>query len=386
MAKGDEGLVVRVGRFLASPLGRWTIVIYVATLLLIWSGQGAPGPIAGTAVVAWGYLAQRNRVRTPFEWHLRKPASVWGPRVMFGLGGLMIIIGASKLLSDYQDARRKEQATRQAEEDAERTAKIEHDRLTSLASTVPSKVVDWRTRLQAAAKTDAANIGTDLATAEAIKKSADALSDELGPLAPPDLKALRSEAEYTANTLFNDKGIVDGVPKSGLLLQTGQSLTAAKDWLGADEAYNDLLALLDAIDGAPERTRHMIPKDFDTARMRRQVLSLRAAIAGRVTQQRKKLEQEAEKQRQIEAYRAGCGNPPTVGPWDGELVGLERAIARNAHDPDSIDVEDCTPPVLTDDSCWASICNVRFKNMLGAKVLKQIPVTYSEGRGFAWVE
>jgi hypothetical protein len=66
-----------------------------------------------------------------------------------------------------------------------------------------------------------------------------------------------------------------------------------------------------------------------------------------------------------------CGSsPPLIGGWDGELVGSESYISRTAHDPDSIDVENCTVPKLTDD-CWITICDVRGKNAFGALVLNR---------------
>lgn len=74
-----------------------------------------------------------------------------------------------------------------------------------------------------------------------------------------------------------------------------------------------------------------------------------------------------------------CGDdPPVVGGWDGELVGAERYLRQTAHDPGSIDVENCTRPILTRRNCWQVRCQVRGRNAFGAMVLNS--VIFSVGR------
>lgn len=78
------------------------------------------------------------------------------------------------------------------------------------------------------------------------------------------------------------------------------------------------------------------------------------------------------------ALSAVCGDtPPMISAWDGELVGAERYLAASAHDPDSIDVEHCTNPVLTR-ACWVTTCEVRGRNAFGMRVLNR--VRFSVGR------
>ncbi len=60
---------------------------------------------------------------------------------------------------------------------------------------------------------------------------------------------------------------------------------------------------------------------------------------------------------------AGCGEG-----WDGECIGAESAFKRIAHDPGSVDVENCSQPEFSNRNCWVSTCEVRAKNMLGAKI------------------
>jgi hypothetical protein len=54
------------------------------------------------------------------------------------------------------------------------------------------------------------------------------------------------------------------------------------------------------------------------------------------------------------AFAAVCGEKPVVSGRDGALIGLESSLKERANDPDSIEVKNCTIPVLSGDSCWMS--------------------------------
>jgi hypothetical protein len=79
------------------------------------------------------------------------------------------------------------------------------------------------------------------------------------------------------------------------------------------------------------------------------------------------------------APAARCGEAPKINAWDGELVGLEAMLKQTAHDPGSIDVEDCTPPELNEKYCWLSVCKVRGRNAFGALVLNHTLFGYAHG-------
>ena len=57
-------------------------------------------------------------------------------------------------------------------------------------------------------------------------------------------------------------------------------------------------------------------------------------------------------------------------------------IKQTAHDPDSIDVENCTQPVMSGEACWLFGCDVRGKNAFGAKVFSRKRYSYSKALGF----
>jgi len=70
-----------------------------------------------------------------------------------------------------------------------------------------------------------------------------------------------------------------------------------------------------------------------------------------------------------EALTYACGDKPERSQWDGEIVGLGSHLKEFAHDPSSIDVSDCSEPVMSDKRCWIFRCKVRGKNAFGALIL-----------------
>jgi hypothetical protein len=66
-----------------------------------------------------------------------------------------------------------------------------------------------------------------------------------------------------------------------------------------------------------------------------------------------------------------CGDKPVCSAWDGGCLAIESALKRTAHDPSSIDVENCTDPVLYERQCWVTTCDVRGRNAFGAMILQR---------------
>ncbi len=78
------------------------------------------------------------------------------------------------------------------------------------------------------------------------------------------------------------------------------------------------------------------------------------------------------------ALEERCGPVPDMGGGEAELAGAEDFIKRTAHDPSSVEVENCSPPVLTARACWLSTCDVRQNNEFGADTL--VLYEFSVGR------
>ena len=97
---------------------------------------------------------------------------------------------------------------------------------------------------------------------------------------------------------------------------------------------------------------------------------------------------EAERRRARKKLVELCGPKPLRSGWDGEIPAAETYVEEQAHDPGSIEVTNCTDPVLTE-QCWQARCDVRGKNAFGAKVfnrrtfyMKRNPIVESMGLAF----
>jgi hypothetical protein len=98
-----------------------------------------------------------------------------------------------------------------------------------------------------------------------------------------------------------------------------------------------------------------------------------AELVREVGQARKKIATQVAKEQkavdEIVALAERCGDKPGWS-FHGGLVIVDLYMQQTAHDPDSIQSEQCTDPVLTD-RCWRSSCLVRGRNVFGALVANQ---------------
>ena len=128
--------------------------------------------------------------------------------------------------------------------------------------------------------------------------------------------------------------------------------------------YNVVINGLGDADKIEEERR---PSRFD--REYKAIEKRKKSVAKRAEKQRVKQEEER-------LYRVACGDPPEPDGWDGGHYLIESYVERSAHDPDSIDVERCSSPALTEKNCWVIQCDVLGKNAFGAQV---------RNRGTFWV-
>lgn len=76
-----------------------------------------------------------------------------------------------------------------------------------------------------------------------------------------------------------------------------------------------------------------------------------------------KVKRRQEKQRRLALF----GEKPTQSAWDGSYLAVNRYLKQIAHDPDSIDIINCTDVYFTDDG-WLVGCDYRGKNAFGATI------------------
>ena len=384
------------GSSFLDQFGPWILLaagFFFAGLFTLASGWF--GIIVGIAFAVRGELGRRGKLRSLTEFVLNRPVGKYLGMASMAVGLLFTTCGGARLVGEHQVQAAKDRREREAEERKRAEAEREEKRRAGLEAQIPAKVERWRATLREvekmAAAANFANGGVD--KVDAVRAEKKRSEDELGHPTPQSLTAFDEEIraaqlKYEERADFDEalKGMDEDIAK-------GKKHAANRRWLDADGEYKFALAKIGAVEEAKGWLRQHVPSDFDAPARRREVDALRRSIAGPVAAERKRVErEERERAKELakleqaraveEAYRALCGPKPELGPWDGELPGLESVIARTAHDPDSIDVENCTPPVLSPEDCWISTCSVRGKNMFGAMILQRRTFSYSKALGY----
>ncbi|HEX2880340.1 MAG TPA: GYF domain-containing protein, partial [Polyangiaceae bacterium] len=204
-------------------------------------------------------------------------------------------------------------------------------------------------------------IPNELERVNKIQKLAAALATELGPQAPVELTSVMPAATTAVALLENAQKVLEAFTVAEKEVARGEKLAEARDWIAADKAYQDALAALEKVP-AVDRGGEPVPAELNLANAKSRVTSLRNRIASAVTQElrrleleRKQREQEAEIERKANEYRARCGGPPTVSPFDGQLFGLAESIRKaSREDTGPFKITKCSDPVMTKTDCWVS--------------------------------
>lgn len=79
--------------------------------------------------------------------------------------------------------------------------------------------------------------------------------------------------------------------------------------------------------------------------------------------------EQKEKKRIAEAVKK-FGKFPERNAWDGSFSAVKKYLKSNAHDPDSIEFENCIGPDIHEKG-WAVLCKYRGANTFGAKILQE---------------
>jgi hypothetical protein len=96
------------------------------------------------------------------------------------------------------------------------------------------------------------------------------------------------------------------------------------------------------------------------------VAPLRKARADAEERERKKREAA---DREATAQAELRGPKPLVSGWDGSVLAVERYLRPRLKDPDSLDMANCTQPVI-EGAYWVTACAYRARNSFGALVLE----------------
>lgn len=191
-------------------------------------------------------------------------------------------------------------------------------------------------------------------------------------LEPHNRRKPTPEGLKPVQTRYADKKAkIEAASRALELFDKATKLKAEADGLIRESRFLDADRRLEKAVAALEQISDHDAKRADRTKLMSAIQATRKQIQSQAAQQRKAEEKrEAENKRaelKAQAMRELCGDKPARDAWDGDIIGIESWLERTAHDPDSIDVENCTDPVMTD-NCWRTRCLVRGKNAFGAMV------------------
>lgn len=151
----------------------------------------------------------------------------------------------------------------------------------------------------------------------------------------PKLKELAAEVAWL-NTKLKEKAILSEVSK-----------VPSTDYPKNKELYGRLLAL------DPKEPDYKQKYDY---------------FVGKIAEQQRLEEARKAQEKAVHDQRvAQFGEPPTQSPWDGSYLDVTRYLKAVANDPDSIEIDSCTPVYYTTEG-WLVGCNYRGKNVFGGMI------------------
>jgi hypothetical protein len=354
--------------FILGSLGLW-----IFSVLAGWAAV-----LVGIALIAYSVWRYREGKPSLMDIAWNQPRGVLKSAVTVSLGLLVTFCGATSVVAQ-RDAAKKRAAVAQASADAQVEKATQRK---ALENALPQRVSAWRSRLAdippmanqqgpEAARLAAATVANEIETQGKI----------LGEPTVPLLATVGREAGAIVTFHATWVDLLEQSRAAETYVADGKKALQKAQWLPADGAFAGAQAALGRLESANDELKKRLPPNVNVAPRRAEVDRLRLTIAPQVKSERKRLDrEEAARKAKAEkeaAYLALCGEKPMVSAWDGEVVGLARVIKDGAHDPDSIVVDKCTVPVLTERNCWRVTCNVRGKNAFGGLILQRKTYSYS---------
>lgn len=143
-------------------------------------------------------------------------------------------------------------------------------------------------------------------------------------------------------------------------MKTAKKLMTNKQFLAASIMVKEHLGYL-----AEHEQRH--GKLVSLIGLEKRLQKLHGSLIPKVEKQKVREAKEREERTELLDY---CGKPPKRNDSDG-IDDVASFVRQTAHDPDSIEVSDCSVFILDERKCWVTTCNVRGKNAFGAKILNR---------------
>lgn len=271
------------------------------------------------------------------------------------------VLGALKLQWDAEPGRAKqaEQAAAQAEMLNQLEAKRQLEaRLRTRASEASVQMFALAADLDAALSSKR---WSDVPTKLALLKAAADPYAELAVTLPETVTALAASRAVAASAESALRAR-DAVRRASIRLDLGERRQMERDYMQARDRFTEALETINALAAgdlsfAPE---HIQLRSRATTQLR--------AVVPQATRQTKELERQAAAKAKAEAKAAAvyelCGPSPGYAAYS-----VRHYLLAVAHDPDSVDVKECTDEGMTDHQCWKAICTFRGRNAFGALIL-----------------
>lgn len=343
----------------------------IAAVLLVEVASGAPwlGIALGLAFDVLGALVLARRIDpSPLANALRIPAerstAMFAGLALLALGLVTTGIGVVALQARAAESDRLVAlaAKKTAHDEAQRQAARRREE--DLRRRIPEIVAGVAEHLERAGTLRQQRQYEEALTV--VQKAADILktTDALAP-APAEVRAaweaLRPAiaslepivaARYAVDTAPGSIADADLDARDGNYLRAESTLTTLESALAVDPA---VLPYLDD-DPTPLLKR---------ARSRRKQI---APLAQRQREREANAQAQADAKRaQLQAAKKRCGAEPMSA---GVVPAVEIYLKAQAHDPESIDVVQCSPLGFDERDCWRSVCQYRGKNAFGALILQ----------------
>lgn len=364
---------------------KWVLIGLGVVLIAVADGTPGTGIVIGLGLIGWSIASFKRGVRSlPALFYPALKGSTLAALGVFVFGVVLIGAAGNSLARQAVQREAAEQAERSAQERRDREAaekRVEENRIAA-----ESAARDARLRAEAGPLSVAFNRSLDGVQASIAGSEWRQAQEQLDALAPQadSFKALTpipTEYHGVLERFAEMQAKVSPIAPVAERLANARKLSAraeqlttgTKDgatWSQAKSLWLEALGAVEAVESSAPPVRALFSGELPTLRR-----SIEASLkkAGRYADPyERELAERA-------AMKALCGDPP-VGcgeGWDGECIGTESAFKKVAHDPDSVDVENCSPPVLTEKHCWISECTVRAKNAFGAKVVDTHTFSFS---------
>lgn len=364
---------------------KWIVIGLGAVLFTIADSTPAAGITIGVGLIGWSIASFKRGVRSLLALiypTLKSSVPAAIGTLCFGL----LLIGTA-INSLVQRA-----VQRQAAEQAERDAQVRRDREAAEKLAEEQRMAaeaaarDVRLRAEAGPVSAAFNKSLEDVQASIAASDWQQALTQLDALAPQAdsfkaLTPLPMEYQGVLERYTKMRAQVSPLAPLAARLANARELSAranqltsgTKDgetWSQAKSLWIEALQDVEAVESSDPSVRSLVSDDL---------LALRRSIEASLKKASRYADPYERKLAELAALKVVCGDAPVGcgGGWDGECIGAKSAFKQIAHDPSSVDVENCSAPVLTKKHCWVSECTVRAKNAFGAKIAKTHTFSFS---------